>query len=599
MFKKRFSTAAVSYAGPLLAPETRGETPSLPKRIKKREGCSEDDGPAIIGDEEIKNEDYRCGGPNLVRLPAVNQHIMSQSDPLRLAYYAELKGPIEGILEKWNVHYQTGSPLRRAHDTGGSIDWADTILVGAWKRQLDSSWLKACKEILQLFIQKGKTNLQIEIIDERALQCMISRPVPSTDPFVPVWQDLRGQVLDILGNSEWTMLSAHLRGLFGGTFVHTIIICVREDSMQNWSGVRDAVVELLDDKSLSYVAVEILRDTMLQFAEDTILNERDWNIKARLGGSLGLRGADQFSSTFGGFLELQSSSGEWKKYGVTNYHSVTPGRSDDEWEKHGIRPGDAKNDLSIDHPSISDRRMSVTHYEQMASEVQTQEYFQMEQRIDEEDPSVSRTEKDCFEYDRNRLNEYIRTIELAHHFQGNQHLGNVYAASGYRLTESNNLLDWALIDVTSDRISENEIPRAKDVPGSRKRAYNANSGVLDTTADLGSNMTVCKAGRSTGFTEGRLGALQYTDLQIWFKGKDEWRKVKGLLREIFPVAPRVFADAGDSGSFVMDRHGAFVGLYVGGATSTGTGLFLEAKDLFNDIKAITGAKDVRIPCPGQ
>lgn len=106
-------------------------------------------------------------------------------------------------------------------------------------------------------------------------------------------------------------------------------------------------------------------------------------------------------------------------------------------------------------------------------------------------------------------------------------------------------------------------------------------------------MSLCKIGRLTGFTEGRLDMLHLTKLQNWSKKQDgSWTKVRGSLHQTIPVTPR--RRFGDAGSFVMDRYGSFVGLYVGGCLETGTGYFMEASDLFDDIKTVTGATDVRV-----
>lgn len=76
-----------------------------------------------------------------------------------------------------------------------------------------------------------------------------------------------------------------------------------------------------------------------------------------------------------------------------------------------------------------------------------------------------------------------------------------------------------------------------------------------------------------------------------------WKSVKGRVHLVVPLHS-VFGDPGDSGSFVMSVTGKFVGLYMGGDRDRGTGLFIAAKDLFEDIKLITGAINVRVPIQG-
>lgn len=138
-----FSTSAVSYAGPLLTAEPGMETPSQPsRRIKRREDSSENKGFAILGDTRFKNEDYRCGGPGLVRLPTLNE-ILKPSEPLYILYHEELVGPLRDVLEKWNVESRFINLVRRYH-ARDSPDSVETIVVSAKKHDLDSSWLHAC-----------------------------------------------------------------------------------------------------------------------------------------------------------------------------------------------------------------------------------------------------------------------------------------------------------------------------------------------------------------------------------------------------------------------------------------------------------------------
>lgn len=149
--------------------------------------------------------------------------------------------------------------------------------------------------------------MKIEISDERALEPVFSRPIRATDPFTHKWPDLKSRILNILKGSEWTtLLSAHLRGPRNCSFIRTIIICVREDSINNWNDVRDSIFHHLDTNDPTHIAMEIIRDSIFHCSgQESILEERDWDIKAKLGGSLGMRGESRSSFTFGGFLELQ------------------------------------------------------------------------------------------------------------------------------------------------------------------------------------------------------------------------------------------------------------------------------------------------------
>ncbi|OAL71411.1 hypothetical protein A7D00_4312 [Trichophyton violaceum] len=539
---EHFSTSAVSYAGALLTAETGVETPSqASRRIKKTEGFSEDNSFAIQGDNGFKNEDYRCGGPGLVRLPTLNE-ILKPNEPLHILYHEELVGSLRDILEKWNVDSRFIHLVRRYHARDSPESSMECIVVSAKKHKLDDSWLNACREIRDLFLEHGRTS-------------------------------------SATANGRFLQFSLGVQHL-----VHFI-------------------VHHLDTNDLTLIAVEIIRDSIFHCSvQESVLEERDWDIKAKLGGSLGMQGKSTSSFTFGGFLELQfHRNHQWKRFGLTNFHFMTNDHCLDDWKSQGIMPGDSRNHLTIDHPSRGDYNKSIKHYEKEASSIRTQEYYETKKRMENKDPSLSRIKVANFKHDTDLMNGYIRMARLANEFylEGGQYLGKVYAASGYRITPSNRLLDWALIEVERERLSDNGIPRVEDLPRScRERYYPADNTVIKGATNLDADMPLCKIGSRTGFTEGRLGALHVTDLQSWSKNPDgSWNKVRGSLHEIFLVAPRgTFGDPpGDSGDIMMDRNGSFVGLYVGGFLESGTGYFMEAKDLFEDIRAITGATDVKVP----
>ncbi|KDB27309.1 hypothetical protein H109_00886 [Trichophyton interdigitale MR816] len=359
-----FSTSAVSYAGPLLTAEPGMETPSQPsRRIKRREDSSENKGFAILGDTRFKNEDYRCGGPGLVRLPTLNE-ILKPSEPLYILYHEELVGPLRDVLEKWNVESRFINLVR----------------------------------------------LKIEISDERALEPVFSRPIPATDPFTHKWPDLKSRILNILKGSEWTLLSAHLRGPRNGPFIRTIIICVREDSIHNWNDVRASIVHHLDTNDLTHIAVEIIRDSIFHCSGQESENPVHHSL------------LEDFLN-YGSFHHHHHH--QWKRYGVTNFHSTANYPCLDDWKRHGIMPDDSRNislkqknrpdyrlrrnHLTVDHPSHGNYNKSIKHYEKESLIIQTQEYYETKKRMEDEDPSLPKIKIADFKYDTDLLNRYIKT----------------------------------------------------------------------------------------------------------------------------------------------------------------------------------------------
>lgn len=58
-----------------------------------------------------------------------------------------------------------------------------------------------------------------------------------------------------------------------------------------------------------------------------------------------------------------------------------------------------------------------------------------------------------------------------------------------------------------------------------------------------------------------------------------------------------FAEPGDSGSLIYTNAGKVVGMLVGGNERLPTWTFSPIEDVFEDIKTVTRAEDVRLPIP--
>lgn len=113
-------------------------------------------------------------------------------------------------------------------------------------------------------------------------------------------------------------------------------------------------------------------------------------------------------------------------------------------------------------------------------------------------------------------------------------------------------------------------------------------------APISPDMDLYKIGRSTGFTAGRLNGVGMTELHSWQQNDDgSWKEVRSTAYCVVPTADtnQAFGEGGDSGAFVINNKGRFVGLYFGASTDN-TGYFTSAEDLIEDIKRVTGAVDV-------
>lgn len=141
----------------------------------------------------------------------------------------------------------------------------------------------------------------------------------------------------------------------------------------------------------------------------------------------------------------------------------------------------------------------------------------------------------------------------------------------------------------------------EEAPYRTRTKFKAFSGqILPSSLELpplGSNLFML--GRSAGFTIGTYKGTTETAICSWKADeKGHLRKTITCEHTIQPVrdtnseASHSFGKAGDSGAAIVDKFGAFVGLYFAGNTYTGSGFFTAAKDLFSDIKRMTSAEEV-------
>ncbi|KAM5474817.1 hypothetical protein MferCBS49748_000224 [Microsporum ferrugineum] len=605
---RRRVTAEVAYAGPQVpTPPSSSFSGSIPahrpRRIRRVEGSSESEAPSSIGDDEIHNEDYRAGGPHLVRLPGLSEPL-KRHDPLDVAWDEVLDVPVHNILERYHVNISSVAVVRRCFtDTPEKYD---TVLVIARKQNLASdSWFRACKDMLRLFRSKGFMQLNVEILDERANPQIVSYPISPNDPFVGAWNSIRPQVLNILGRNDWTSLYVIRRRVKDqreGPI--TVSITVTEESTNDWARIRDEIVRLLDSSGQYAVAVDICRGDIWQMAYDRtpILENRDWDTRAKLGGSLGPRGSRESASTFGGFVNLQNPiSGQWVRFGLTNFHCVVAGSNShpsyEGWVKNGIKPKGCK-DLKLDSPALKDHESALQDNRDKLEKKRNHSLPQdIIQRILDDDPSVRLGDKMQYEMLKSQIRDIEATIQRATSFgPDKRYLGFVFAASGFTVNPRKQLLDWALINVDTRRITANEIPTTKTVNPKYAGEYGVSTPVMSGTASAEEDAIVFKTGRTTGFTAGTVNGIKLSDLQGWTTNAQGEREfIRGTAVVVSPFDCNIpFGAPGDSGSFVMNREGKFVGLYVGGDYKNNISLFIEAQCLFEDIKRVTNCRDVRI-----
>ncbi|PGG98147.1 hypothetical protein AJ79_08970 [Helicocarpus griseus UAMH5409] len=198
-----------------------------------------------------------------------------------------------------------------------------------------------------------------------------------------------------------------------------------------------------------------------------------------------------------------------------------------------------------------------------------------------------------------RYEEYLTIKDIACHFPWNKkdYLGNVFAASGCRVTETNQpqQLDWALIEIGS-RWGINMLPSCKE--HSRTSIYQVHCMILPPMELPKPGDPLFKVGRTISFKEDRYNGLPSIILEEGATDSDGHNMARVTYEHAvsyYGYQRDQFFINGDAGSVVFDRHSAFVGILFAGKEQGGIGYFTPIETVLEDIKRITGAQDIRIP----
>lgn len=474
--EKRFASTSSeeSYAGPVLSssiislPITPSPLRPLPKRLRRTRGSSED-GPPQDEDDEIRNEEYRTGGPQLCNLPAISESVPSNS-PLVVAWTNGMKEATEKILKGHAVDWTELSIFSRKESRAPEVTSeasTKTIMIIATKRTAED-WRGVCREIRNCCRSYG-LDTNVEIADGRGLKPVESFGVAASERIYEAWPLLKKEVIRILGLRLWLALELLRRGK-GDTAEEnpiTIVITIDRSPQPDWTEVRERIVDLLESNHFEDVAVEIGRGSICRTAQkDSRLLWTDaYQMKAQMGTSIGPIGNVKSAGTFGCYVRIRSSADdEWQTFGLTCHHVVLPPSIkhplEDHWNEHGIIPNEKANNLQMDMPSLLDHLGTIQALKESVQDVETEDHKTIGTRFqDPEDfvPPYQRIGFERVQRFKDAITSRIRTAEELFE-NGSERLGSVYASSGLRLASSSSAsVDWALIKIKSPRSSYNYV----------------------------------------------------------------------------------------------------------------------------------------------
>lgn len=468
--RPRSVSAEEAYAGPAQLP-TPSPTPLPPrpfKRARRNKGVPEGDHVSERG--EIRNEEFRTGGPYLCNLP-VSSGALSIKNQLYIPWHCGgLADEVREIVDGFNVQWREILAVTRKCVRKSEAP-VETILIFAERKADTEDWIRPCEAIRKHCISRGLFQANVELADARGLKPVLSFIVERTAPILQKWQILEPKILSLLGTESWLALELLRRGqdLSGNNNPITVVITIEEhsNSDSDWSLIRDKIVKLLEDSECAYLAVEIGRGIIGTTAAEKdarILPEQAYNLAALPGTSIAPRGSSISAGTFGCYLKVrQSSNHQWETKGITCHHVILPDylqySSKPEWTNmYGINPGQATH-LGVDMPGKMDHIETVKDIKSDLQGLDSKAHKEIARKLADPNDAVRVIpyERQIYEISQKSIEGKREILSRAEDFfaKKNQDLGHVFAASGLR--QASHSYDWALINVNKARLSRNKV----------------------------------------------------------------------------------------------------------------------------------------------
>lgn len=292
---------------------------------------------------------------------------------------------------------------------------------------------------------------------------------------------------------------------------------------------------------------------------------------------------------------------------------------EEKWRENGISLFDpeAAEHLKVDHPSLKDMSDHLEYLNKEVKEIEEHgEWGHLCTMVSGGlYDQLSRLDQARYKHHSQSLQKYRKCIADINAFQGKggELLGSVVAGSGMRTrsvttaghtTSHLTSVDWALVGLREDRVGTNEVcltnpPQTQylrnadlfQVPGEGFGIRDLVSGQEGVRHDDELRIH----GRSSGLSRGKYNKLWTSHINIKVvEGKNI--SIETLEHSIVhSQAGQSFSREGDSGAFVHTFSERFVGLLFGGSPSLNISYFTHVKDLFADIRDLTGAEEVRLP----
>ncbi|OQE19300.1 hypothetical protein PENFLA_c019G02441 [Penicillium flavigenum] len=542
------------------------------------------DGPVVVDRMGFLQSTLRAGGPYLCSLPA---RTITAGPHYDADTVYQIEGYAAQVLRDLHLEYQGIRLVGRHSKIDPEPEQVTTVLVRMPNRPQPELWYQATKKINQLLLRHRHHGISVELIETDLFNGIYCSPIESNHSIFPKWKNIAQEIVARCPNKDdWVGLDCFRYGTNPDRSSNpvTVIIRVRKTCESSFVTAARYVHGILATFDEANVDVLFTKDGTKSFILNPTIPLEATTGSVYPGVSLGIHQSSAGCSTLG----LK----RWVRHPLTVHDD--PSFLDI-----------AKRILRIDHPAPRDLKVTIKSLSESIKDMKDTSFYAAKAEIDKgEDgwlPDSVRAEYEAalkciqqFETERDTCGKMLKN--------GAYYLGHVVAGSGMHRTrlDGNNrrvAVDWALIKISSNRIHRQM--HGDRVSGNKGFQYSntpTNLPYHGPFMHARDGLKLYKSGRSTGMTASVYHGLESVRLdRLESKKGPGYRLVITWVNKIATSENSYpFAEGGDSGSWITRVDGKVFGILAGGDERQGTTYFCRINDVFDDIKDITGAADVRI-----
>ena len=643
-------------------PSPKKAPPSSPSKRRRFLKESDDSAGELLIEEYIYRTDpYRSTSVTFPYPTPLSYELADDAVLQRLNNDSELRSDIASTLRQHNIERQSINVYKQSkpgYTAGGDIPVTIVhIAIDVEDNSATDAWSAGRRDVKALLIERGFEDLEVELIDPERFYMPSLFPVFPNDPCVKLYEGRRGEILDILQDTlahAWTSVSLFKVGRTSQSVQHAIVVMVNPLTKHDWVVLRWRIESIMNkqDSPLAKVNVEFMPGKwgyLLPKSEETggISFADTFKPLPHLGTSIGVEG-ESGGGSLGGFFKLACHGREHTGF-LTNSHVTQPTETFREnviKEYHWFGCGYLS---SKNHPA----RSNISYFaakDVSATRTAVEEQLQagarrikdLEQQLCErealENPLgnllLSKTEIENNQHELQTMRSVLMDMP--------RRLGQLLCASGRAVTDTNQILDWAFVEIPREIQAKFNVGHGNLLPqgnapgllGNHPKEYGCSaeyiSGLknfpIQGFSKVEKGEWYYKVGRASGITTGICnGTETHFNLNgapvhvLHDKAGTVQRMVKmdkNTVNELVVLNSKSahhmafrqnsFCRAGDSGSLLIDAKGYIAGLIFGSLTGQcgpidDGGRYVEAglvSDI-NTVKASIAARTTKTASKGQ